>query len=359
MVVPGILSRHIARAVLLGIALVALLLVGLYTIIEVIRESRALTGDYGPPQMVYYILQTTPRRLNDIFPFAALIGTMLGLGGLAAANELVAMRAAGFDRPQMLFSVLGAVSLCLLALMLVSELLVPGLEARAGAERDQARTGQVHLGRWGALWLRDGDYMIRIGHSAWSDREMPEFGNLILYRLDRQMRPHEILRAQTATHDGSRWELRQVASRAVSNEKPVESDDGVVVLESTLSHDLFSSAISRPRVLPVRDLKEVIGFLRANDLDTTPYEQAMWNRIFFPLNVLAMVLVSLPFAFRGGRQTSRGLNLFAGVTLGLAFFVVSRLAQGVSLLAPGPLWLSAALPAVLIGLLGVVMLRRF
>ena len=356
---PGILIRHIGRAVLLGILLVAVLLLGLYSIIELIREARALTGDYGPLQMVIYLAQTTPRRLYDIFPFAALIGAMLGLGGLAAANELVAMRASGFDRQQILISVLGTVVACLIALMLISEFLVPGLEARAGAERDQARTGQVLLGRYGALWLRDGDYMLRIGHSAWSREDMPEFGDILIYRVDRRMRLHQIIRAESATHDGRVWHLRQVSDRPIGDLPAVrEVTDQVLRLDSTLSHDLFSSIISRPRVLSVADLNEMIGFLEANELDTDSYEQALWNRVFFPLNVLAMVLVSLPFVFRGGRQTSRGINLFFGVTLGLGFFVISRLSQGMGVLFPGPLWIAALLPSLVIGVLGIIMLRR-
>lgn len=361
---PGILFRHVARAVLLGIILVAVLLLGLYTIIALIRESRELTNDYGLLQMAVYLAQTSPRRLYDIFPFAALIGTMLGLGGLAAGNELVAMRAAGFDRRQILLSVLGAVAGCLLVLVLASELVVPELEARAGAEREQARSGQVYLGRYGALWLRDGNYVVRIGHSAWSGDQTPEFGDVLVYRLEPGMRPAAVLQAATATHDGSRWLLRDIRMRAL--ESPDEgSDHGSagsredrVTLDSTLSHDLFAASISRPRVLAIRDLLDMVEFLEVNDLDEAPYRQALWNRIFYPLNVLAMVLVSLPFAFRGDRQSSRGVNLFFGVSLGLGFFILTRLAQGMGLLLPGPLWLSSLMPALLVGTLGVVLLRR-
>lgn len=356
---PGILFRHIARAVLLGIVLVAVLLLGLYTIVELIRESRDLVNDYGPLQMIVYLAQTSPRRLYDIFPFAALIGTMLGLGGLAAGNELVAMRAAGFDRRQILMSVLGAVTGCLIVLVLISELVVPGLEARAGAMREQARSGQVYLGRYGALWLRDGRFVVRIGHSAWSQADAPEFGDVLVYQLDGDMKPEAVIKAQTATHDGSRWLLRNADHRRIDAEaaESAGSGDGIT-LESTLSYDLFAASISRPRVLSMRDLDEMIDFLQANDLDTDPYRQALWNRVFFPLNVLAMVLVSLPFAFRGGRHGNRGVSLFFGVTLGLGFFILTRLAQGMGLLLPGPLWLSALMPSLLVGTLGVVLLRR-
>jgi len=356
-VIAGILGRYVGRAVLAAVLIVAVLLVGLYTIIELVRESRDLTGDYGVVEMLVYLAQTTPSRLYDIFPFAVLIGTLLGLGGLAATRELVAMRAAGFDRRQILISVLAAVGLCLAVLFVVSETLLPQLEARASAERDQARSGQVRLGRYGALWLRDGHLMLRIDYSSWSARETPEFSQLLIYRLDDAMRPLQILTAGTASHDGSRWRLSNVAARTIDGSEPPE-EHAQLVLESTLSYDLFSSAVTRPRMLAIADLIDMIKLLGANELNTEPYRQALWNRLFYPLNVLAMILISLPFAFGGARHGGRGLSLLAGVSLGLMFFVVSRLVRGAALLWPGPLWLLMLMPALLFGLLGLVLLRR-
>ncbi len=355
----GILGRYLGRSVLVWVLLVTLLLGGLYTLIELLREARDLTGDYGPLQMLFYMALTTPSRIYDIFPFAALIGTMLGLGGLAASNELVAMRAAGHDRVQIMASVLMAIGGGLLLLFLIAEFFVPAMESRASAQRDQLRSGQVHLGKFGALWLRDGPLLIRIGYSAWSADDRPEFGDLLLYRLDADRRPVEVMRAESATHTGSDWQLRGVTGRdmfgsdAVAEPYPDQLDVG-----STLSYDLFSTAVSKPRMLAIADLAAMIGLLEANDLDTSRYRQALWNRIFYPLNVLAMVLVSLPFAFRGGRQGGRGLSIFAGLSLGLMFFVVSRLVHGTAMLWPGPLWLLLMMPALFFGIIGLLLIRR-
>lgn len=355
--IRGILARYISRSVLTWVVLVAVLLLGLYTLIEAVREAQDLVRDYGPLQMLVYLAQTTPGRLYDIFPFAALIGTMLGLGGLAATNELVAMRAAGYDRGRILASILMAVGVLLLILFLVAEFVVPGLEARASAQRDQLRSGQVHLGRFGALWLRDGRMMVRIGYSAWSDANRPEFGDVLIYRLDDDMRPERLMRADSATHTGEAWELSDVVRRSTFDDAPSRRIESLR-LDSTLSYDLFASAVSKPRSMAIGDLLGMIELLDANELDTGQYRQALWNRVFFPLNVVAMILVSLPFAFRGGRQGGRGLSIFVGLSLGLMFFVISRLIRGTALLWPGPLWLLMILPAVFFGLVGLLLLRR-
>lgn len=356
--ITGILSRYISRTVLVWVLIVSILLVGLYTLIELVREAGDISGDYGPLQMLVYIAQTMPSRLYDIFPFAALLGTMLGLGGLSATNELVAMRAAGFDRGRVLASVMLSVGACLLVLFLMAEFLIPGLEARSSAQRDQLRSGQVHLGKFGALWLRDGSMMVRIGYSAWSDENQPEFGNMLIYRLNETgMQPDLVMQADSATHTGEEWELRGVSERGVFSSAESRSERSLR-LESTLSYDLFSSAVTKPRMLAIADLVGMISLLDANNLDTGQYRQALWTRLFFPLNVLAMILVSLPFAFRGARQGGRGLSISVGLSLGMVFFVLSRLIRGTAMLWPGPLWLLMILPALFFGVVGLLLLRR-
>ncbi|WP_181918350.1 MULTISPECIES: LPS export ABC transporter permease LptG [unclassified Wenzhouxiangella] len=356
--IAGIFGRYISRTVLVWVLIVAVLLAGLYTLIELVREAQDLIRDYGPLQMLSYLAQTTPSRVYDIFPFAALIGTMLGLGGLAGTNELVAMRAAGYDRGRILGSVMLAVGGCLIILFLLAEFVIPGLETRANAQRDQLRSGQVHLGRFGALWLRDGSMMVRIGYSAWSDENRPEFGDVLIYRLNEAgMQPELVMHAEHATHTGREWELRGVSERGVFESAGSRREQSVR-RESTLSYDLFSSAVSKPRMLAIADLMGMISLLDANNLDTGQYRQALWSRLFFPLNVLAMILVSLPFTFRGARQGGRGLSIFVGLSLGLMFFVISRLIRGTAMLWPGPLWLLMILPALFFGVIGLLLLRK-
>lgn len=353
----GLLSRYVMTRVLVGIGMVSLLLVGVYSLIELIREARALGEGYGAAQMLWYLAQTTPRRLYDIFPFAALIGTLLGLGGLAAGNELVAMRAAGFDRGQLVARVLAAVMLCLLALMLLSELAIPGLEASARADRQQARTGQVYLGGHGDLWLRDGEQVVRVGYSAWLTDDRIEFGELLIYTLDAAMRPRDIITAERASHEQGQWHLQQASRRSLEAGEGLARVDQLT-LASDLSPELFAATVSRPRLLPMPDLLRMRAFLERNGLDAERYIQAFWDRLFFPVNVLAMVLIGLPFVFRDQRSGGRGLNLFAGVALGLAYFVLTRLVQGVTMIVPAPIWLASLLPALLIVMLAGLLLRR-
>lgn len=356
MVRARLLSLYLARAVLIGIALMCLLLVAVYTLIDLIREARSLTGAYGPVQMLWFLLQTTPRRIYDIFPFAALIGTLLGLGSLAGGNELVAMRVAGLDRVRVMLRVMLAVGLCVAAVMVMAEWLIPDLEAQARAERQQARTGQLHIGQAGRFWLRDGPVMLRLGEAVWTDRERLVFTDVLIYRLDASMRPEQILTAAQADHRAEDWLLHDVRWRRMSDGEL--GHEPTWQLGSSLSPGLFQAAVSRPRLLALADLYRLRSYLEQSGLDSVPYQQAFWARVFFPINVMAMVMIALPFAFRNARTGAQGASLFIGVVLGLGFFVVSRLSAGLALIWPLPLWLSSLLPGALIIALSLVLMRR-
>lgn len=353
----GVLSRYIMVKVLLAMLLAGAVLVSIYTLIDLIREARSLGGGYGLVEMLVYLARTMPRRLYDLFPFIALIGTLTGLGALAGGNELVAMRAAGFDRRHLATRVLAAVGLCLIVLAALSEWAIPELEKNARAERQQARTGQLHLGDYGSLWLRDGERMIRIGRSAWAGDDELEFGELTVYGFDDDMRPRMILVAERGRHRDGQWELFGVSRRDLDSVTAVQRATRLE-LDSGLNPDLFAAAVSRPRMLSLRDLMAMKAFLKRNDLHTEPYEQALWARLVYPINVLVIVLVGLPFVFSGPRQGGRGVSVFAGVVLGLLFFVLTRLTQGVSALLPVPLWLASLIPALIIFWLAVWLLRR-
>lgn len=358
----GVLIRYLARSILVAVVWTSIILLGLYTLIELIREARDLTGEYGAVSMMWYVLQTTPRRLYDIFPFAALIGTLIGVGALAQSNELVAMRAAGVHRPQISAYALSVIGALLMMLVVVSELFVPVLETRASAFRDQAKSGEIQLDRHGAMWVRDGRYMIRIGHSVWDESGNLSFADVLVYELDTDRRPERTWAAKQASHDEGRWVLLGVQRTALVDERPKTEHLASEALASTLSPELFEAAVTRPRLLATRHLIDMQRFLNANALDATPYSEALWERIFFPINVLAMVLIGLPFAlgsvFRQNPRGGLGLNVFAGIALGLVFFVLSRLIQGVVTLWPIPVWLGSALPAVLISSLALALLAR-
>ncbi len=354
------LTRYLVAATLGGVLSVSALLVGLYAGIDVVREAGDLQQDYGVPEMLVFVARTLPTRVYDIFPFAALIGVLVGLGRLASGRELVAMRAAGFDRGSITLRVVTGALLATLAVVAMAELAVPRLETEARVAREQARSGSVGTAAGEGLWLRDGSRMVRVGLVTWGPDETVDLTDLDIYELDAAndsaSEGGHLVRARSARHEGGEWQLRQV--------QRLDLDDGGVdrfdrlALASRLDPEVFDALATRPRLLPMSDILRIQDYLDRNGLDTRTYREAFWRRALYPANLLAMILVGLPFVFRPGRSASTATHVFAGVTLGVGFVVVQRISLGLAPVLPLPLGVTHALPALLFGGAGIALLRR-
>lgn len=66
--------------------------------------------------------------------------------------------------------------------------------------------------------------------------------------------------------------------------------------------------------------------MHRNGLNARPFEEAFWARIFFPLNVLALCLAAMPFAFGQLRSGGLGKRVFSGIVFGLGYFMLDRFA---------------------------------
>ena len=93
-----LVDRYIGRAAVLGIAVVWFAMTLLFALFSLLDEIRDTQADYGTLDALWFVLLTAPRMAYQVFPVSALLGALVGVGGLAAANELVAFRTSGISR---------------------------------------------------------------------------------------------------------------------------------------------------------------------------------------------------------------------------------------------------------------------
>lgn len=356
--VIGILGRYLARSVALSVVLVALVLAGLYLSVDLVREAGDMTAGYGAVQILLFLLRIVPARLYDLFPFAVLIGGMIALGRFSANSELVAMRAGGFHQLRILGHALVPALLLGLAVMLAGESLVPRLELDARIDRERAREGQVGGAAGQALWIRDGRLMIQAGLLLWNEDDEVRFGDLRIYVLDDVNSIDRVIHASAARHEPGRWLLDGVNGLDARTAARTESAGRTVELASEVDPGVFRALVTRPRLLPIRDILRIQSYLEANGQDATAYRQAFWRRLLYPVNMLMMLLSGVAVLLRAGRRISPALGVFFGVSLGIGFVVVHRLVLGLAPVLPIPFGLTHLLPAAAFALFSLLALRR-
>ncbi len=343
----ALFERYAGRTLAPPIGLVWLAIVALYLMIDGLRELRFQAAGYGFAEMLWYLALTIPRRAYQVFPFAALLGTVLGLHTLAQRRELIAAEISG-ARPGRLIRPLTAVLiLALVPALLFGEGLSADFEMKARSYRLRAITGLVSLAGPGGLWLRDGHSVIHIDQPLLDAGGDTDFRQLALYKLDEHEHLTTWVRAARAQHTAAGWDLFAGEITALDENGVRREAFDRLLWPTRLAPGTLGIAVLRPSLLGIRHLRPVLDYLRSNQLDDRHYRMALWERWFYPLHTLAAALLALPLVGRARAEGGRGRILLAAVGLGIGWFVVQRLTQGVALAAGWPPPVVAALPLLL------------
>ena len=111
------------------------------------------------------------------------------------------------------------------------------------------------------------------------------------------------------------------------------------------------------------DLFNYVRHLDANSQTAQRYEIEFWKKVFYPLSCIVMVMLALPFAYLHFRTSGIAGYVFAGVMIGISFFMLNNVFGYIGNLRSWQPWLAAATPgllymAVSLGAFGWLVLRR-
>lgn len=354
-------DTYIGRAAMLGIVLVWASLTILMMMFSVLAELRSTTASYSAIDVFWFVLQTGPRMAYQIFPVSALMGSLLGVGGLASANELVAFRVSGVSRLRLAVAGIAGTMMLTIPVMVIGEWVAPDAEQQARAYRLSRLVGQVIIGGESGMWIRDGSDIVNIRRpllTVEQGQQSISFQEVEIHHFEGFSGLQKITRADSATFDGRQWKLENVSSIDIERSGVTPSSSEEVIWESGIKPDLLESAVTRPYYLSIRALWDQIKYLKNNGLDDRIYQSAMWEKVTYPFSIVALVLAGMPFVFGSSRQQNQGFRLFIGMTLGGVFMLVNAGAQNLATAYSLPVALGAMVPSAILMFVAVTVLRR-
>lgn len=348
---PRLADRLVATSVFGAVLMVWALLVGFDMMGTFVSELADMGGSYSLGSVFAFVLWTIPRRAYMLFPYAAVIGSLLGLGALATSSELTALRAVGLSRQRIVMSAFGVIGALTLAMVLVAETIGPYGEQQGQSLAMAAKSADVSRARNSGLWAREGDTFInaREGKVAGTGVNATiELFGVTLYEFDPQGRLASIASVGRAVHQQGAWTLydirrsrflaRSVESRVIEQEQ----------WHSALNPDALKLGVSKPRYLSLVELRAGLEYLHRNELDAAEFEHAYWSRYFYPLNVIVLFFAAAPFAFGSLRSGGFGKRLFIGMVIGVGFFVLQTLAGNLAQVYHVALPLAFVVPPLLL-----------
>ena len=351
----NILDRYLWKSVFIGLLMAWFALTILVIFFDFISETGDLNENYNSQQAFVYLLYSIPNRLYELFPTAMLIGTLLGLGNLAANSEFIAMRAAGVSIINIIVSVLKLGLVLVVAVFLLGELVVPKTDLAGKNYKSSINNKNVVMVSGASLWVKDKSRILHIGQ-VWSEDKLTD---ITIYNIGQG---YSTLKSQThvqsATSSEKGWLMESIVEQRFRS-------DGVDIkkLDNRVDSDfldakLLSIASVDPEQLSIAELSELVEHQKANKLNTEKFELAYWKRFSAPFAALVMLFLAMPFLFGSQRGGSAGQRVFIGIISGIAFFLINKVLHQAGSVYGFPPILSAFSPSILVLLVSYFGLRR-
>lgn len=352
----SLLGRYVEASTLKAFALVGIVLVSLFSLLQFIEQLRFVgQGNYGLIDALEYVLLTAPATLLQVTPVAALLGTLMALGALSNSSELTAMRAAGVSNARIVGWVLVLGAGVMLILALVAEFVIPRAEHFAEITRTSKISPLDTLMTDNGLWARGNQRFLNIRRfsSANDPEDLDIYGFTADGHLERFIHAdHGMVRP-----DGT-WLLSGVESKTFDDSGIATRHVDQLVWTSFLRPQQLQLLVLPPGSMAPVALYQYVHDLKRQHQQATRFETALWTLLTMPLTTLAMILIAVPIVFGSNRSQSVGQRIMIGTLIGIAFSLLQQMTSYVGLLLNANVALTAVLPPVLLLVLAAVLSRR-
>jgi len=341
------LTRYIGRDVLFSTLLIFLALIGLFLFFDLINEMRDVgKGGYTLVSAVLFVALHIPSRIYELFPVAALIGTLFAISQLVSTSEFTVMRASGASVTQIGWAVIRVGIPLAIATFLAGEYVAPPAERLAQTVRAAAMgnaTGVVAQQFESGFWFKQDLTFVNI-RTVLSDMTLV---GVRIYEFDRDLRLTAVRSAESGRFQGEgRWKLEQVKVTEIGRDSAQVSSMPDWTWTTVLQPSILTVYQVAPERLALSTLYDNIRVLGTNAQKTSRFEIAFWSKVLYPVAVLVMMVLALPFAQFQRRAGGVGFRIFAGTMLGLAFWLIQQLFSYLGVLNDWAPLFSAAFPLV-------------
>jgi lipopolysaccharide export system permease protein len=299
------------------------------------------------------VLLTVPTHVYEVFPIAALIGTLFALAQLVASTEYTVIRASGVSLWKLNGALLTVGALFAVLTFCFGEFIGPPAEQLAQRLRSLAIAGIVAQEFRSGLWIKDGRNFVNVGEVT----PKAELKRVRIYEFDDDFRLRTLSIADTGKYLQNRtWALMDVMRTTFEETRTHVTHIPQLEWTSVLEPQLLSMLVVKPDRMSAWSLYSYTQHLKENRQRALRYEIALWMKGMYPVAVLVMVILAVPFSSFQKRQGGVGARIFTGIMLGLAFYVLNRLFGALGLLYDWPAAVAAVTPTVTFFALAVGMM---
>lgn len=350
-----LLNRYVFTTVLSSVLMVLLVICSLDLLAKLIDELDNLSERYTFSEILIYTGLNLPLSLYKYTPFAALVGGLIGLGSLAAASELVILRAAGVSLWRISLLVIKPILLLIIIALLLAEYVIPVSEQYAENRRLLKLEGvSSALASRRGLWNREGDEFMHF-NSVQSNGKLL---GVTRYQFNDQNELIAFSFAETALFVNGQWQEEGVTETQLSNTGTQQTRYSVRQWNSQLSPALLAILVQNSENLSISKLHYYIGYLEQQNIDSGRYQLSFWSKTLQPLAIISLVLIAVSFIFGPLREVTMGYRIFTGVVIGIVFQLAQKMLGPTSLVYGFSPLIAVLIPIIACFIFGLFLLSK-
>ena len=363
------LRRYVWREIAASTGFVLLALVALFALFDLIGQLDDVgRAGYRITHALAFVALLVPSRTYELMPIAALIGTIYALSKLAANSEFTIMRVAGLSTLRLALTVLQIGVAFVVLTYLFGEAFAPSAEDLARRLRLQATGSALAQEFRSGVWVRDalargedGTPRLRFVNVRHVNTDT-SVDHWRIFEFDGNLRLRSVATADLGRYErGLGWNLTNMvetvippmgfaagAGDSAMGEHTVVRTDALRLWRSDLTPAIFGALLVQPERMGALNLSRYIHHLADNRQRTDRFEIAFWSKLFYPLAILVMMALALPFAYLHVRSGTMSFKVFSGIMIGVVFYTLNKLFSHLGLLNTWPPILVAALPSLVV-----------
>lgn len=350
------IDRHIGSSFLRSFGLVVIILVVLFSFLELLSQLDDVgKGNYQVRDVFLFIGLTLPRRMLDLMPISTLLGSVVALGLLADHGELLAMQAGGISVQRICWSMFATGTILIIFTAMLAEMVVPPLDQLARKKRARAVSGSDFTLTKQGFWVRRGNTYIHVGKTLSGNTA----SDLDIFEADKTGHLKTYTYAREANiQNRDQWVLREITRKNFTDEGIKTTRIPSLTLDSFLSSEQVGFLEIPADSLSSSDLYRYAEAMRENGQNVDRYMLSLWRKLSVPLSTGAMVLLSLTFVFGFTRRITAGKRIMVGSFVGVLFYSGDQVMVHLGLLLSLSPVIIAMTPVVLISGFALWKLRR-
>jgi lipopolysaccharide export system permease protein len=355
----NLLDKYILKEFLKILVITVLSFIALFLIVDFFDKVRMfLSNNASTGQMASYFVYSIPMIISYIFPPAVLLSTLMTFSSLSKFNEITAMKANGINvyrisLPLIIFAVIAAVFL-----FYFNELISPASVQKTEyiVKVDVQKQKTLGFFKQNEIWYHGENAVYNF---KMFDVDKNTIRGVTINYLNPDFTLMSRIDAQSAEWKNDQWVFYNLLTTHFdNNNNPVLEWSKEKVINIPEKPNDFKVMQKDVEKMGYFELSKYVKKIRLEGYDVTKYLVELQGKIAFPMVILIMVFIAVPFSLRSERSGGVMQSIGLGIFIGFSYWIVHAFCMSLGRSEILPVFLAAWGANILFAAVAAVLFYR-